>query len=610
MAAAFVLITNNSLTIPSHKAENNFQPKHVLKSNDATEDIQYTPIFCPDDNGNVTLSDSEETSFNVYNELETQKEKYEDMKNVIDREQDLNKLINVTSKMSKVYEENITLYRPFNPNKPSTSMISTNVVPLVSVDIITSIAYFIHKNFTLAAELLTRSFMITEEEASQEKYTPINFNSIYSSKAAWNKLPSNDTNGHMTLGSFSLKENNLNEIDLALALHNVKYNTKGYLLTINDIYDFKPSNKEHSGNLFGALVDNINDTAYLAQQLHVLKNYEIEFTADFSQCLRISQLRKNGNSYNLIVTNITNNPIYFLYNSKMCFEGDAKHWRNLKDVNSKKLEKNGSTSITIFENGTATTFALCYILNDTKYITYLNELFHLENPKIQINQFHVKSSISKEIKFTALGTNKNQTSILIENLSSKSKKFRYSLNALSKDKYNDISYVNSQEFTLISNGYICLSLSNISTNNYILFRFFEEDKEEHIYITAIKTDYGSSLYSNCFEEVPIYNFLFLTNLGKENGKWKISVSNPLSISINVYYNEKMCFEDDGKYWTGLKDIKNKIVSANSSSLFYISTNFFATTITFSYIKDGVRLVTYANDLGNNGKISQKTMLIK
>ena len=85
--------------------------------------------------------------------------------------------------------------------------------------------------------------------------------------------------------------------------------------------------------------------------------------------------RKDGNTWVIYLTNRTGAPQTFEYNSKMCFEGDAKNWTGLNDVNPVSLE-NGKTSdpIKITENGTATSIAISYMDGNYRKVFYAYDL--------------------------------------------------------------------------------------------------------------------------------------------------------------------------------------------------------------------------------------------
>ena len=85
--------------------------------------------------------------------------------------------------------------------------------------------------------------------------------------------------------------------------------------------------------------------------------------------------------------------------------------------------------------------------------------------------------------------------------------------------------------------------------------------------------------------------------------WTIEIENRSNKKLTVEYNEKMCFEQDARSFSGLSDIKTDTVNANSTKNLTIYTNFFAdyvvASIVFSFNGIDVRRVTYANGLSNN-----------
>lgn len=102
-------------------------------------------------------------------------------------------------------------------------------------------------------------------------------------------------------------------------------------------------------------------------------------------------------------------------------------------------------------------------------------------------------------------------------------------------------------------------------------------------------------------------FLTLSNLGKSNGKWKIKVTNPTCVRVSGEYNSKMCNFNDAKNWTS--SLTNKLpfaIAPKSSKEIYISENWFATSITVSWVFGGKRYVTYADHLNNNGTLTTYT----
>lgn len=94
-------------------------------------------------------------------------------------------------------------------------------------------------------------------------------------------------------------------------------------------------------------------------------------------------------------------------------------------------------------------------------------------------------------------------------------------------------------------------------------------------------------------------FLTIENLGFDGG-WKIRVTNTSSTTITVDYNKKMCFLGDAQKWTGLKDTEDFDLAPGESKILdgdeVIKENWFATSVTFSYVANNYRYITYANEL--------------
>lgn len=79
--------------------------------------------------------------------------------------------------------------------------------------------------------------------------------------------------------------------------------------------------------------------------------------------------------------------------------------------------------------------------------------------------------------------------------------------------------------------------------------------------------------------------------------WKIKITNLNYFSVNVEYNTKMCNLDDAKNWTNLKDTVDLNIDAGVTKTVNIYQNWFATSITVSYIFNGYRYITYGTELG-------------
>lgn len=80
------------------------------------------------------------------------------------------------------------------------------------------------------------------------------------------------------------------------------------------------------------------------------------------------------------------------------------------------------------------------------------------------------------------------------------------------------------------------------------------------------------------------------------------VYNNTNSSMILVYNKKLAFDSDVKSWSGLKDLVNVTIAANSFTTVSISTNFLAKAMAFCQVNvnDSVRTryITYCNDISN------------
>ncbi len=100
-------------------------------------------------------------------------------------------------------------------------------------------------------------------------------------------------------------------------------------------------------------------------------NYQVSLA--FSH-LEISINKYESGKWFINVRNSNPFSITLEYNTKMCYEGDAKEWKGLKDIKSEQIDSHSSTEVTISQNFFATTIVFSYVKENTRYITYANEL--------------------------------------------------------------------------------------------------------------------------------------------------------------------------------------------------------------------------------------------
>ncbi len=107
-----------------------------------------------------------------------------------------------------------------------------------------------------------------------------------------------------------------------------------------------------------------------------------------------------------------------------------------------------------------------------------------------------------------------------------------------------------------------------------------------------------------------YQPLMLYVNAKSGSTWKIRISNQTSHFRRVYYNSKMCFNDDAKNWNKLNNVNSVTIDPYSAAYVFISENWFATTIAVSYQYNNCRIISYADNLDATEKtLSQYTSVI-
>lgn len=98
-----------------------------------------------------------------------------------------------------------------------------------------------------------------------------------------------------------------------------------------------------------------------------------------------------------------------------------------------------------------------------------------------------------------------------------------------------------------------------------------------------------------FEITAIYGWLW--------HDWDVKIYNPNNFTVQVKYNQRMCFLNDARTFSNLSDINNISIAPNSSTVVRINSNGTADYITacveYSLNGSTYREVTYANELQAN-----------
>ncbi len=98
------------------------------------------------------------------------------------------------------------------------------------------------------------------------------------------------------------------------------------------------------------------------------------------------------------------------------------------------------------------------------------------------------------------------------------------------------------------------------------------------------------------------NFFPNFYINAKNGNvWNIEISNQCSLKLTIFYNTKMAYYNDGKAWSGLKDISSFELNGYGRKSVDIVENWLADAIVASVVIQGTRYITVANKLNNDSK---------
>lgn len=479
--------------------------------------------------------------------------------------------------------------------------------------IATAIGLFSSMGCKLSAELLTL--------AADNRYSELIYSPIYGGRAISSPLLQKimaDESATSGIFTFPFAASNRNELDLSLSIHGVEYLKSGSpskIISLSDRYDFEEWQlKDFWGNFetdLDTTLENLkeffiglpNNFFAEIQEKGFVVPYDVLITIDMREPLGIDIVGETGaiggaGTWEVDITNNGDEAIELIYNEKMCFEDNARIWSSLTDIviPSTKIPGGGTKRVTIQKNAAATHMAFSYIKGSTRYVTFADEIGLNKSISTELTTNYVYKYGQVEIRgkhgttwMLRIFNNFGYTRTVEYNA-----KMCFESDAKNWENLNDV-----KRFSLAAGTYRDISIEENYFADYIALRFLGGQIGMQIYAKDLDPKGTMSLVRGNFV---IYTYLTISNAGKSGSSWKINIKNPFSESITVYYNARMCFDDDAKKWTGLNDVKSVTIGANQTKQVNISENFFATTVAFSYINSGERLITYANSLTTSGGI--------
>lgn len=445
--------------------------------------------------------------------------------------------------------------------------------------------------YNLSAELLTHASI---NSVVDSVYSP-----VYGSRVIASQISYNIASGlSMSGGADFPNSGSSHEKDLYYAIHSFDYTksgANGKTVNIKDRYDFEDS-KDYTG-----LVDFVVHKMFEAQQLGVIKPFQVRITQDLSEILQTTIVNKSGNTWRIQVANLKNSAVEVIYNAKMCNGGDAENWTGLTDIKVINISANSSQIVDVQENGTSTHIAFSYINGSERVITYSYglDVNGNRNPNISKAAYNYYGNIG------IVGKNGNKWIIKVTNNYVGGRTVEYNANMCNVGDAQNWTALNDRfSFYLHEDESRNVDIYENWYAAYIAVSFSSDSLQNIRYANNLHVNGTMSVYDN---SKPVYKYLSISNAGKSGSAWKINIYNPTSSGFTVYYNAKMCNVGDAQNWSALNDEKSIYLDGNVTKQVTISENWFAAYIAISYKhSNGTRLITYANGLTTGGGINVMT----
>ena len=529
--------------------------------------------------------------------LDAQIAEYNNLYNNCDDENRKKQIKSLIDNLNKIKID----YNIDNKNDVSllTNSVDNDLMLLYNKTVRDAIVWFLTSNYKLSAELLTHSYGLSEEDA-KDIYYPVYSNKVYSSNVLYNILNENQYKGKGNFPVYSpfiFNETSRNEEDLGFSIHKFDYfrdSLKTRKIKITDVYNF---DKEADTEI--PVVDDLQRLFHDIEEAGIVKAYNIEIIVDLDNVLKLDVKNFENNNYYIDVTNIAPITRDVIFNKKLCNENDAINWTNLTDIDGITIKPKETKQIKIQQNGTSTHIALSFFETNERYITLTDEVEVGGHLNIELN-------IVKRHKYNNLeliGKDNNAWILSVKN-GSETRTLEY--NKKMCNESDAINWTNlkdlSSKRTLAPYKEEIIRIYENYYATHIALRLYSSSKEQRYYINNLNSD--TTMNAN-YKTLNVYKYLEIEIDGKKDSTWKIMIKNPLSSPIEVFYNKKMCYADEAKKWdlNKLKDISSVIVPGNGYKVVDIQENWFATHIALSYIADGHRLITYANNLNADGTIT-------
>lgn len=458
---------------------------------------------------------------------------------------------------------------------------------------ISALAYA-EENFKFAVELLDHASLMIDDTYS---------NPTYKGRMLSNPTLLQYAKGLCDSSSYNADLKNCrNQIDTYLSIHSCNLSFKdeeNMIINVDDRYDFN-KDAQYDDDFWAATFNKIGHTLV---QLHQISEFKVNFDIDVSKYLEITSYSSYSNRHLISIKNNSSRTRTVYYNNKLTSYNKASAWYGLNDCTSLTIASNSISSFYVNNDGLNKYLAMSIIEEGKRYITIADGFGGSTPLNTELRE---KGQIEEKDGIKILGKTDSNWNVQVTNNASVALDIDYYPNTVTQNKA--ASYPNEgtwQSISLAANSTTVLNIENTSSK-YIGIRKRGDTTETRYVLSNYNTNGRFDVTSNT---LPLVLYLTLTNLGKASGKWTIRIKNDTGITQSIYYNKKMCFENDAKNWANLRDVDQIIIPNGRYQDVAISENLFANSITTSYIKNNHRIITYARGLTTSGGINCMTNYI-
>ena len=282
------------------------------------------------------------------------------------------------------------------------------------------------------------------------------------------------------------------------------------------------------------------------------------------------------------------------FNDTTCYEEDLGFSLHGADI---ERSSSSSTRIKVSDDYDFHSRDVNNILNALNNIYYdIQSLGYVKNYKVVIN-VDVADALYLKLNSTTNGIH----SVSVYNYSNETMNVAYNTKMCAPADAKLFQNLLDIDFIEIpSKGNKTVKIAGNGTASHISFCYIKDGHRVVTYADELYLD--RSILNFTFEKkvVPATDIAIIT---KKGSQWLVQFTNYYDPSYRLEYNSKMCYEDDAKYWTGLKDVNICYLEYGESEFVYISENYYATHIAARFVNKYYEYYVYANELNANGNMS-------